>query len=311
MRLDCKIAAIAASLFLAITLVNAALPAGYTGTVFTGDTLKGHPQGIPGVVKGVFFDQGGEGVGYHDGSPGNTGGTMRPDPADINVDMQPFTLGTDLNTDGSNADTGSWHLSWIDVGDWERFTVHVNTAGEYNISTYQAVAGTPNTQTISFNEGTPITISNLAPTSTPAGHEIWHNWGTFPNVATVTLDTGLCLVQFTFVTASFNFDKLIFALKGQTGTNQAATARSVNTLGVKAVVSDAVLTATFTLPTSGLTKISVVDCLGRTVIAGEPKNMASGMQSEVIGVGTIGKGVYFVHLEHNSASAVVPFSAVR
>ena len=210
-----RIVAAAAPCLLCVSLLNAAVPAGYTGTVFTGDTLDGHPQAIPGVVKAVFFDEGGPEVGFHDTWSVNFG-TIRLDSADMHVGMQPFGSG-DRNADGSVPPQGSYHLSWIDVGEWIRCTVHVMTAGQYNISSYEAVSATPNSQSVSFNDGTPIPISNLAPTTAPAGNEIWHNWNTFNNVATVNLDTGLFVLKLTFVTNSFNCDKLMFTLKNETG----------------------------------------------------------------------------------------------
>lgn len=249
-------------------------------------------------------------MGYHDGSPGNTGGTMRPDPADINVDMQQFASGTDVNVDGSTPALGSWHLSWIDLGDWFKCTIHVNTAGQYNISTYQAVAGTPNSQTISFNDGTPITISNLAATSTPAGHEIWHNWGTFPNVATVTLDTGLCVLKWTFTSASFNFDKIILTLKTQTGTSSPV-ANAHPSYAMRANTGKSLLSVSYNLPVAGKIQVSITDCNGKTVSAPLAQNRAAGAQIQTLPIAGLCPGVYFVRLSHNGISTESRFIVAR
>ena len=61
----------------------------------------GSPAAVPGTIQAANFDNGGEGVAYHDNSPGNTGGLYR---------------GTDVDIAASSE--GGYTIGWIGVGDW-------------------------------------------------------------------------------------------------------------------------------------------------------------------------------------------------
>jgi hypothetical protein len=309
MRSLLKVCMIFASLCLSASVLNAAIPAGYAGTPFTGDTLKGKPQQVPGDVKAVFFDMGGEGVAYHDGSAGNTGGTMRPDPKDINVDMQPFIAGTDYNVNGTQEPTGSWHLSWIDLGDWFKCTLHIKTAGTYTISLHEAVAGTPNTQTISFNDGTPDTVSNLAVCTVPPGcPEVWHAWNVFQNAAQATLDSGLQVMKFTFVTANFNFDKLTFTLKSATAAAPSREpCRAQTAFNIKTAVNNDACVVSFVLAREGPVRLSVLNCKGMVVARLDPGIVPAGNRSQTVRMEKLARGAYFVRVEQAGAREIKPF----
>jgi glucose/arabinose dehydrogenase/PKD repeat protein len=73
---------------------------------------------IPGTIQVEDFDNGGEGVGYHDLSPGNAGGQYRPtDDVDI----------------ATTTDTGgSYVVGWAFAGEWLAYSVNVATAGAYD-----------------------------------------------------------------------------------------------------------------------------------------------------------------------------------
>jgi hypothetical protein len=310
MNVFSRIASAAEACMVFASLVNAAIPAGYTGTVFTGDTLKGHPQTIPGIIKAVFFDEGGREVGFHDDRIVPFG-SIRMDTAEKTVGMQPFGTG-DRNADGSVPPQGSYHLGWIGAGEWVKSTVHVKTAGEYNISTYEAVASSPNTQTISFNDGTPVTISNLAPTTAPAGNEIWHNWNTFGNVATVTLDTGLFVLKLTFVNEPFNCDKLIFTLKNETGTmpmRYGGNARLSCTLRAHSATNG--LVVSYDPPQAGTALLSIVNCNGRTVLPLQERLLSAGAHVETVPIAGLCPGVYFLRLKQGGISGESRFIITR
>ncbi len=310
MRFYPAFAVTALSCFVSASLVSAAIPAGYTGRVFTGDTLKGNPQTIPGVIKAVFFDEGGPEVGFHDTWSVNFG-TIRLDSADMHVGMQPFGSG-DRNADGSVPPAGSYHLSWIDVGEWVRFTVHVKVAGVYGISSYEAVAATPNTQTISFNGGTPVTILNLAQTTAPAGNEIWHNWNTFNTVATASLDTGLFVLQLTFVTNSFNCDKLIFTLENETPSVPTRTGENAcRSYALRTHSEKGGLEVSYALPQAGKTCLSIVNCHGEAVWPQQEHLLSAGAHRETVPLTGLGSGVYFLRLKLGGISEESRFIITR
>jgi hypothetical protein len=76
--------------------------------------VSGTPAAIPGVIQAEAFDNGGEGVAYHDTTPGNSGGAYRPG----DVDVQP-------------ASGGGYNVGWAVPGEWVAYTVNVATAGAF------------------------------------------------------------------------------------------------------------------------------------------------------------------------------------
>jgi hypothetical protein len=84
---------------------------------------------IPGRIQAEDYKPGGEGVGYHDTTPGNSGGAYRSDDVDIQV-------ATDAG--------GGHNIGWTRQGEWLAFNVQVAQAGNYDITARvaSATAGT-------------------------------------------------------------------------------------------------------------------------------------------------------------------------
>ncbi len=77
------------------------------------------PITLPGRVQAEDYDLGGEGVAYHDTTPGNEGRTYRQDDVDI-----------------ERIDTGDAtpNVGWIRAGEFLTYTVNVPTAGTYDMN---------------------------------------------------------------------------------------------------------------------------------------------------------------------------------
>ncbi|MFH1497073.1 MAG: RICIN domain-containing protein [Verrucomicrobiota bacterium] len=70
-------------------------------------------------IQAENFDTGGEGVGYHDNNPLNSGGAYRP------------SDGVDIQTTG---DAGGGHnLGWMVAGEWLDYTTYVTDPGRYTL----------------------------------------------------------------------------------------------------------------------------------------------------------------------------------
>ena len=65
----------------------------------------------PSVVEAENFDYGGEGVAYHDTTPGNTGGAYRA----TDVDIEP-------------ASSGGFDVGWVVPSEWLNYSVTVASA---------------------------------------------------------------------------------------------------------------------------------------------------------------------------------------
>lgn len=86
----------------------------------------GTPRALPGVVEAEDFDEGGEGVAYHDESASNSGGGYRKTGVDI---QRTSDLG------------GGYNVGWMTAGEWLAYTVQVAAPGTYTLQVRVAAAG--------------------------------------------------------------------------------------------------------------------------------------------------------------------------
>jgi uncharacterized surface protein with fasciclin (FAS1) repeats len=90
-------------------------------------TPVGRPLPIPGIINLEDFDQGGEGVAYHDNNTANNANKWRP------------LEGVDI--DCSKNEGGGYQIGWTEDGEWMNYTVDVKQTGFYTVAT---MVGTPN-----------------------------------------------------------------------------------------------------------------------------------------------------------------------
>ncbi len=154
-------------------------------TVGTGCGQAAFPAGgieFPTRIEAEDFDNGGEGVAYHDVDPGNNGGQYR------------IAEGVDVEV---CADTGGgYDVGWLAVGEWMEYTVTVPTAGTYGFEARVASFATGGTFSVSFN-GVDQTGSVTVPAT--------GGWQTWTDVAfTATLAAGTQVMRFVPLGGEFN-----------------------------------------------------------------------------------------------------------
>ena len=76
----------------------------------------GSPVRLPGRVEAENFDNGSDGVSYHDATSGNTGSVYRQTSVDI-----------------ERCAEGGYDVGWIQAGEWANYSVSVTTAGSYTV----------------------------------------------------------------------------------------------------------------------------------------------------------------------------------
>jgi glucose/arabinose dehydrogenase len=140
-------------------------------------------QAVPGRIEAEDYRTGGEGVGYHDSTPGNTGGQYRSD----NVDIE---AATDLG--------GGFDVAYITAGEWLSYNVNVASSGSYQLSARVAsgVGGTKgfHVEVDGVDVTGPVTFIN-------AGG--WQNWRTVVKTG-VPLSAGSHTLRLFFDTTNFN-----------------------------------------------------------------------------------------------------------
>ncbi|MES2733494.1 MAG: carbohydrate-binding protein [Bacteroidota bacterium] len=162
----------------------------FKGTTPTEQTPYAGVIPIPGFVEAENFDNGGEGVSYHDTTPTNLIGPFRTNTA---VDIE-------------NCSEGGSNLAFSADTEWLEYTVKVAAAGAY---TFDARVSSPFT-TGRFHiemDGTNVTGALSVPNT--------GGWQTWTNVSkTVNLTAGQHIMRFVIDTKEFNTNKFNFTAQG-------------------------------------------------------------------------------------------------
>jgi hypothetical protein len=182
------------------------LPTSYKGTPYA-DARQRVPQTIPGRVECAFYDNGGEGVAYHDTDPANHG-SGELNPADGSY-LHEFRMheGVDISyTKFGNApdriDDNPWtivlppanqlYVGWTEPGEWFNITVDVHHAGTYTADLLYtsnrggAIAVDLNGKPTSG----PLTIPSTVNQADPVAWRQWHHWNLAPNLVKLQLPAG-------------------------------------------------------------------------------------------------------------------------
>ncbi len=128
---------------------------------------------LPGTIEAENYDKGGEGVAYHDTTPGNSGGVYRADGVDIRK-----------TTDSS----GSYNIKSVRAGEWLAYSVNVASAGSYTVNFRVASQGTGGTVHLTL-DGANVTGAVALPNT--GG---WDTWTTVSKTG-VTLSAGAHILK--------------------------------------------------------------------------------------------------------------------
>jgi beta-glucanase (GH16 family) len=143
---------------------------------------SGTPFVFPAKIEAEDFDDGGEGVAYHDTDPGNNGSQYRTSEG---VDIEACT-------DAG----GGYNVGWVVQNEWLEYTVSVPSAGDYSIDVRVASLSAGGTFHLAFN-GTDKTGDITVPVT--GG---WQTWATVS--ATATLEAGVQTMRFVTTADGFN-----------------------------------------------------------------------------------------------------------
>ncbi|GAB2861469.1 carbohydrate-binding protein [Hymenobacter ruber] len=156
---------------------------------------------IPGVVKAIEYDNGGENVAYHDTETANRGAA-----ADPNVPRP--TEGVDT----SNSGEGIGEVGYTASGEWLKYTVNVLRTGLYQLRVRVSTGATSTgSLRLSVND-----VDRTGVVAVPATG----SFGTYQDVviSNVYLEAAATTtLKFDIVSGGFNFSKLTFAEQPLTG----------------------------------------------------------------------------------------------
>jgi len=146
----------------------------------------GTPWAIPGTIEAENFDNGGEGIAYHDADANNNGGQGR----------------TGDGVDTENCSAGGLNVGWTSAGEWLEYTVNVASAGTYDFNFRVASINSGGTFHVEFDG------VNKTGTVTSVNTGAWQTW-TSVNVMGVSLGAGQQVMRISLDNPNYNIDKVI------------------------------------------------------------------------------------------------------
>jgi probable HAF family extracellular repeat protein len=165
--------------------------------------FSGTPSPIPGTIQAENFDNGGEGVAYHDSDHGNNGGAYRA---------------TDVDIEATTDAGGGYDVGWIAGGEWLKYTASVANAGSYNVTFRVASPGGA-----SFH----FALNGVSQAVSVPATGGWQNWTSVTVPA--TLSAGTQVLTLTFDTGGMNIGYVSFAA-GDSGGSGPCAAGTAGTL---------------------------------------------------------------------------------
>ncbi len=154
---------------------------------------SGAPAPVPGTIQAENFDNGGEGVAYHDTTGGNSGGAYRP--TDVDIEAAPG---------------GGYDVGWVAAGEWLNYTINVASAGTYTVQLRVASPGGGSLH-VGFNHASSVWQAVGVPNT--GG---WESWTTVS--FTVSLGAGVQQMTLMSDSGGYNLDAVTISSGGSTPT---------------------------------------------------------------------------------------------
>ena len=193
-------------------------------TMNTGTPYQNKIQVIPGRVECEFYNEGGEGIAYHDSDSINNGsGKLNPANGTYlnefrmkeGVDIS-YTKPHGIDDNPYNRvprDMGQLYVGWTKPGEWINYTVRVKQTQPYKIGLMYTANGDG---AISLDlDGKAITgplkVSSTHDDRDTVAWRQWHHWNKSESLTTVRLKKGIHILTLHVVAnGNMNFDYLEF-----------------------------------------------------------------------------------------------------
>lgn len=244
-----------------------------------GTPYGGTPISVPGTIQAENYDNGGEGIAYHD--------------MDANNQFYRTGEGVDLSGDG-----GQIHVNWIVAGEWIEYTFKVAEAGNYTFTPYVAtVPGFGNFTMFIDN----VDVSGKKQVT---GTGSFINWRGIP-VGPISLNEGNHILRFEFDTDYdsevnnwlFSLDKTVVIKNSSTSNENEMIAVSEFSLAQNYPNPFNPNTQiTYNIPQSGQVELRVYNMLGQVVSTLINEHRNAGNHMVRFDASALASGVYVYEL---------------
>lgn len=208
-------------------LLSVCMLACVSSSVRSGKPWKSTMQSLPGRMECEFYDEGGEGVAYHDADSINNGsGKLNP----VNGNMlNEFRMkeGVDISyTKTGGIDDNPYNMfqpipdqlyaGWTEPGEWINYTVNVKEAGIYTVGLMYTANG-DGSISLDMNGRQVMAPSKITSTynaQDSIAWRQWHHWNRIDSLAQIKIDKGIHTLTLHIVEhGNMNFDYLEFVKK--------------------------------------------------------------------------------------------------
>lgn len=248
-----------------------------------GTPFSGNPTLIPARLEAEHYDNGGEGIAYHDTEANNIGLAFRPDE------------GVDLE----GANDGGFDVYWITAGEWIEYTIEVPEDGEYDITPYvSTVPGFGSFKLFVDN----LDVSGVQKVLHTGG---WQSWKGIP-IERVPMVQGTSILRFEFDSETDKTGWLFSMNYIQLAKSTLVSNEEDNTSPKEFSLSqnypnpfNPTTQIEFSTPASGPVKLRVFNSIGQTVETLVNENLTAGLHSISFNASGLSSGIYFYQLEFN------------
>ncbi len=245
-----------------------------------GTPFNGTAPTVPATIEAEHYDNGGEGIAYHDADANNIGQAFRPDEG---VDLQPIG--------------GGFAVYWITSGEWIEYTFQVNESGLYSFSPYVAtVPGFGYFNLLIDNED----VSGRRNVTGTGGFE---NWVPI-EINDVQLETGVHRMRFEFGSDTDKTGWLFSMNNIVIEKSTSISSENETNIPVEFTLSqnypnpfNPSTQIEFSLPETGNVQLKIYNMVGQTVQVLIDEVRSQGSHSVSFNASDLSSGVYFYRLE--------------
>ena len=193
---------------------------------YKGKAWNNQAQQIPGKIQCEWYDQGGEGVAFHEADSINNGsGRLNPangsflnefrisEPVDIS-----YTKSRDIDNNPHNVvepAMNQLYVGWTEPGEWMNYSLNVTETAKYSIGLMYTASGDGSIEL--WLDGKPFTGELIIPSTRSDKETIpwrqWHHWNRIDQLIVLPIKKGSHLLTLRILTnGNMNYDYLSFAL---------------------------------------------------------------------------------------------------
>lgn len=190
--------------------------------IHPGRPWKGKMQQLPGKLECELYDEGGEGIAYHDTDSLNLG-SGRLNPANGNylnefrmnegVDIS-YTKTGDIDNNAYNKvprELNKFYVGWTKPGEWIHYTVNVNETGTFTVGVLYTSNGNGSISLdVDGKDATgPMPIASTHDDRDTVAWRQWHHWNSNDAIGVIHLAKGVHVLTLHIISnGNMNLDYL-------------------------------------------------------------------------------------------------------